>query len=64
MVKNAALGYKMHHKKGYVGGPILIKKDNHYQIVGIHINGIKGLSCGLQFDEQIRNDINYWLGCT
>ena len=50
MVKNAALGYKMHHKKGYVGGPILIKKDDNYQIVGIHINGIKGLSCGLQFD--------------
>ena len=30
-------------------------------MVGIHINGIKGLGCGLQFDDQIRNDINSWI---
>lgn len=61
MVKNAALGYKMSNFNGFSGGPILALKDHYYQVVGIHINGRKGVNSGLQFDEQIRNDINSWV---
>jgi len=43
------------------GSPLVVCRGDYYQVVGIHINGTKGLSCGLAFDENIRKDINRWV---
>lgn len=59
--KDSAFGYKMESFPSEVGSPIMVRRNEYYQIVGMHMGGKKGLSCGLQFDEQIRNHLNSWL---
>lgn len=59
--KDSALGYKMESVSSEIGSPIMIKRKDIYEIVGIHMGGKKGLSCGLQFDEQVRGDLNSWV---
>lgn len=48
--KNSALGYKMESQPSECGSPLVVRRGDYCQTIGIHINGTKGLSCGLQFD--------------
>lgn len=61
MCKYGSIGYKMDSSQSESGSPILIRRNEYFHIVGIHICGKKGLGSGLQFDEDMRKTINSWI---
>lgn len=43
------------------GSPILVRRNEYYQVVGLHLSGRKELSSGVQFEESMREVINGWI---
>jgi hypothetical protein len=63
LCKHGSIGYKMDSEDSESGSPILIRRNEYYHLVGIHICGKKGLGTGLQFDENIQRKVNSWVTC-
>ena len=62
--KNRAIGYTMDTTQSECGSPILVRRNEYYHVVGLHIYGKKGLSTGIQIDEALRKSINIWICVT
>ena len=62
--KDGSMGYRMESSASECGSPILVRRQEHFHLVGMHICGKKELGTGLQLDEAVRASLNSWLSTT
>lgn len=62
--KDGSMGYRMESSPTECGSPILVRRQEHFHLVGMHICGKKELGTGLQLDEAVRVELNSWLSTT